>query len=143
MQLNTLSLVLLRLSIGYIWLTAGFNKLLDKNFIDAFPQTIKHFIDISPYSFFSNFLTDSVLPNYQIFAQLVIWGEILTGIAFLIGFPLSIAFIAGAFMNITYFLAANTSAPQFLNILMVFAQLAAYANGAGNVFNLANKFLKK
>lgn len=83
------------------------------------------------------------MPNSQIFAQLTVWGEILTGISFLIGFPLGIAAFVGIFMNLNYYFVATTIPSQFVNIILIFSQFAAFANGAGRVWGLDAKLAKK
>lgn len=143
MKLSSISLLLLRLAISYVWLTAGLSKLFNPQFISTFPNTLSTFAKNSPHQFYSDFIAQNIMPYSYIFSQLVVWGEVLTGIAFLIGFPLSIALIAGVFMNLNYFLVANTTPSQFLNILMVFSQFVAYANGAGNIWGLEAKVVKK
>lgn len=143
MNFNNISLLLLRLAISYIWLTAGMSKLLNAEFINNFPHTLTEFAKNSPYNFYSNFLNQSVIPHAYIFAQLTIWGEILTGIAFLFGFPMAIAVFAGILMNLNYYFVAHAAPSQFLNILMVFSQLAAYSTGAGSIWGIEAKFNKK
>ena len=143
MNLTNVSLLLLRLAISYVWLTAGLSKFFNPQFISTFPNTLNTFANNSPYQFYSDFIAQNIMPHSYIFSQLVVWGEVLTGVAFLIGFPLSIAMIAGIFMNLNYFLVANTTPSQFLNILMIFSQFTAYANGAGNIWGFNPKFGKK
>jgi thiosulfate dehydrogenase [quinone] large subunit len=139
MKLSNISLLLLRLAISYVWLTAGITKLLNGQFISTFPNTLENFSKNSPHAFYSNFLHTYVMSHANIFAQLVTWGEILTGVAFLIGFPIVIACISGIFMNINYYLVANTTPSQFLNIILIFSQLVAYTNGAGAIWGLSTK----
>lgn len=143
MKLNSISLFLLRLAISYIWLQAGLSKLLSKQFISSFHGTLETFAKNTPFHFYSDILNTHVIPNSQIFAQLTIWGEILTGIAFLLGFPIILAAMAGIFMNINYYLVATTAPSQFLNIILIFSQFAAYANGADKIWGLSAKMGKK
>ena len=143
MLIKNLSLFLLRLSISYVWLAAGISKLLNKQFISTFGGTLETFAKNSPFPSYSSFLHTYVMPNAQIFAQLITWGEILTGIAFLLGFPMLIAAAAGIFMNVNYYLVATTAPSQFINIILIFSQFAAYANGAGSFWGLSAKFGKK
>ena len=142
MKLGSISLVLLRLAISYIWLTAGISKLINPQFINNFSATLEGFAKGSPYSFYSDILNQYVIPHSYIFAQLTIWGETLTGIAFLLGFPMIIATLAGIFMNINYYLVATSPPSQFINILLIFSQFAAYANGAGSIWGLSAKLKK-
>lgn len=143
MKLSELSLFALRFATSYIWISAGISKLFNKGFIDAFPKTIDGFMKSCHYDFYIGALKQYVLPNAHLFAQLTIWGEILTGIAFLLGFPLFIAALVGIFMNINYFLVANSTPSQFLNIIMIFSQFALYACTAGNIWGLSAKIGKK
>ena len=143
MKLNELSLLCLRLAISYIWLSAGLSKLFNPSFISTFSSTITNFGKNTHFEFYEGFLNQYVLPNSYVFAQLTIWGEILTGIAFLLGFPLLIAAIVGIFMNVNYFFVATATPSQFLNIILVFSQFAVYANGAGKYWGLETKIAKK
>src|SRR3989338_9907498 len=132
MNLSGISLLLLRLALSYIWLTAGLSKLFNPKFIGSFSGTLTEFANNTHYAFYTGLLKDHVIPHAQIFAQLTVWGEILTGIAFLLGFPLFIAAVVGIFMNLNYYFVATTTPSQFLNIIMIFSQFAAYANSAGS-----------
>lgn len=141
--MNGFSLLCLRLAISYIWLSAGFSKLFNKEFIGGFSKMIAGFASNTHYGFYATFLKDHVLPNSQLFAQLTIWGEILTGVAFLLGFPLILAAAIGILMNLNYFFIATSTPSQFVNILMIFSQFATYANNAGNIWGLSASVNKK
>ena len=143
MRLKELSLLLLRLAISYVWLSAGLSKLFNVQFITSYPATLENFAKNSSYEFYSSFLNQYVIPNQQIFAQLTVWGEILTGVAFLLGFPMFIAAIVGIFMNLNYYFVATSAPSQFVNVILIFSQFAAYANGAGDVWGLSAKVGKK
>ena len=143
MNLSGISLLLLRLSISYIWLTAGFSKLFNTSFISTFNSTIEGYARSTHFGFYSHFLKEHVLPNAPIFAQLTIWGEILTGVAFLLGFPLALAVLIGIFMNINYYFVATAVPSQFVNIILIFSQFAAYANNAGSIWGLSASIKKK
>ena len=143
MNLSGISLLLLRLALSYVWLTAGLSKLFNPKFISSFSGTLTEFAKNTHYAFYAGFLKDHIIPNAQIFAQLTIWGEILTGIAFLLGFPLFIAAAVGMFMNLNYYFAATTIPSQFLNLIMIFSQFAAYANSAGSFWGMSASISKK
>lgn len=143
MSLHNISLLFLRLSISYIWLTAGLSKLFNSQFIGNFSSTLTSFAKDTYFSFYSEFLKQYIIPNASVFAQLTIWGEILTGIAFLLGFPMILAASVGIFMNSNYYLVATSAPSQFLNILLIFSQLTVYAAGAGSIFGLSAKLNKK
>ncbi len=142
MNLSNFSLILLRLAISYIWLTAGISKLVSPQFINTFPNTLSTFAKGTHFAFYSNFLKEYIMPHSYIFAQLTIWGEILTGVAFLLGFPMVIAVMAGILMNVNYYLVSTSTPSQFINILLIFSQFAAYATGAGNCWGLSANLKK-
>ena len=142
MNLSGISLLLLRLALSYIWLTAGLSKLFNPKFIGSFSGTLTEFANNTHYAFYTGLLKDHVIPHAQIFAQLTVWGEILTGIAFLLGFPLFIAAVVGIFMNLNYYFVATTTPSQFLNIIMIFSQFAAYANSAGSFWGVSASIKK-
>ena len=143
MKFNELSLLLLRLSISYVWLTAGLSKLFNPQFISNFPVTLQGFVKNTPFDFYEGFLKQYILPHVSIFAQLTIWGEILAGVAFLLGFPMVLAALIGIFMNFNYYMVATSAPSQFVNIIMIFSQFAAYACGAGNFWGIDAKLNKK
>ena len=143
MKLSNISLLLLRLAISYIWLSAGLSKLVNPQFISTFSNTISGFAKGTHFSFYSDFLHKYVLPHSQIFAQLTVWGEILTGVAFLLGFPMFVATLVGMLMNLNYYFVATSPPSQFLNIILIFAQFVAFANGAGSFWGLETKISKK
>ena len=143
MNLGRISLLTFRLAISYVWLSAGLSKLFNVQFINCFSGTLNDFAKNTHYAFYADFLKDHVIPNAQIFAQLTIWGEILTGIAFLLGFPLVLAALIGIFMNLNYYFVATTIPSQFLNIILIFSQFAAYANNAGSFWGLSASISKK
>ena len=142
MNLSGISLLLLRLALSYVWLTAGLSKLFNPQFINTFSGTLHEFAKNTHYAFYAGLLKDHVIPHAQIFAQLTVWGEILTGIAFLLGFPLFLAAVIGIFMNLNYYFVATTIPSQFLNIIMIFSQFAAYANSAGSFWGMSASLKK-
>ena len=138
-KLNNLSLLLLRLAISYIWLSSGISKLLSPDFINSFGGIIQGFAKSCSFPFYANFLNEYVVPHIQIFAQLIVWGEILTGASFLLGFPLILASLSGMFMNLNYFFVATSVPSQFLNIIMIVSQFACWSCGAGSIWGLEAK----
>ncbi|OGI10654.1 MAG: hypothetical protein A3I68_07150 [Candidatus Melainabacteria bacterium RIFCSPLOWO2_02_FULL_35_15] len=142
MNFSGISLLLLRLAISYVWLSAGLSKLFNSQFINTFSDTLNGFAKGTHYVFYADFLNNYVIPHAQIFAQFTIWGEILTGIAFLLGFPLFLAVAVGIFMNLNYYFVATAVPSQFLNLIMIFSQFAAYGNNAGSFWGLSASLKK-
>lgn len=134
---------LLRIWLGWQWLQAGLHKINDPNWmvtgvalkgywakaLGLLPNstpTIKY----GSYKVFIQGLLDG--GHYTWFAKLVVVGEILTGIALILGAATVVALLAGAFMNLNYMLAGSTSSNPVMYtvaILLLIAGMAAYYYG--------------
>jgi thiosulfate dehydrogenase [quinone] large subunit len=111
---------ILRVYVGWEWLKAGWSKLTDPawtgneagsaltEFINkALTKTGGEHPDVQGW--YAWFLQNLVLPNAVFWSYLVTWGEILVGIALILGFLTGIAAFFGTFMNINYLLAGSVS----------------------------------
>lgn len=142
--------LLVRLYAGYEWLTAGWEKLTGRSIaFDSFGQPVKggawvftgH--DGAPIVGFVNgalaqttgghpavqgwyatFLKTVVLPNAATFAYVVTFGEVLVGMALILGFLTGIAALFGVFMNMNYLLAGAVSTNPILGLLGILLVLA-------------------
>ncbi len=90
-------ITLLRVYTGVFFLTYGFGKITNPNFADGLSGFVTGNLEKS-YGFMRPFLESVVLPNSGIFAFLVSWGEVLLGVALVLGLATRYAAIAGAFM---------------------------------------------
>ena len=70
------------------------------------------------------FLQNLVLPNAAFWSYLVAWGEVLVGIALILGIFTGIAAFFGSFMNINYLLAGTVSTNPILFVIALFLILA-------------------
>jgi thiosulfate dehydrogenase [quinone] large subunit len=70
------------------------------------------------------FLQNVALPNAVAFSYMVTFGEILVGIALILGLLTGIAAFFGGFMNASYLLAGTVSTNPFLFILATWLVLA-------------------
>lgn len=141
-------LFLIILSVGFIWLKSSFAKLITGTFLDNFPATINKFISKNPYLFYKDFLKEFVIPNQQLFGNLVLWGELLTGLSIVFSVVylifkqknklvlsfLMIGLIGGLFLNKTFWLASGWTSPSAdsINLLMFLIELVSIVF----VFNL-------
>lgn len=127
--------LIVRLYLGYEWLTAGWGKVADPawsgphagsaltGFVNA---AIVEATGAQPavQSWYADFLKVSVLPNAAIFAHLVAYGELLVGLALILGALTGIAAFFGIVMNANYLLAGAVSTNPILAILAIFLVLA-------------------
>ncbi len=133
---------ILRLYLGYEWLTAGWGKLTnpagvwvgDKagaaitGFLNgALKKTDGDHPDVQ--GFYAWFISNVALPNATLFSYLVTFGEIIVGVALILGLFTGLAAFFGGFMNSNFLLAGTVSSNPVLFILATFIVLAWRTSG--------------
>jgi thiosulfate dehydrogenase [quinone] large subunit len=128
---------ILRLYLGYEWLTAGWGKLTNpagvwvgakagaavSGFIQgALAKTGGDHPDVSGW--YGIFLQQIALPNAVLFSYLVTFGEILVGVALILGLLTGVAAFFGGFMNASYLFAGTVSTNPLLLLLALGIALA-------------------
>jgi len=120
-----------RVYVGYEWFMAGWEKLgadpwtgsqaggAVKGFLmGALTKTAGAHPDVSMwYAWFINHLA---LPNAVIISYLVTYGEIIVGVALILGLFTGLAAFSGAFMNLNYLFAGTVSTNPLLLLLEFF-----------------------
>jgi thiosulfate dehydrogenase [quinone] large subunit len=112
--------LILRLYVGWQWLTAGWGKLNNPawtgsdagaaitGFVQgALAKTGSAHPDVQAW--YAWFLQNLVLPYAKVWGYVVTMGEILVGIALILGLFTGIAAFFGSFMNMNYLLAGTVS----------------------------------
>ena len=134
--------LVLRLWLGYVWLQAGLGKVLGEKAavwvgdkagvaVTGFLQgALARATGESPLvpGWYADFIHNVALPNAQIFSYLVAYGEVLVGLALVVGLMTNFAALMGIVMNLSYLFAGTISKnPQMLlaEAAIVFAGLAA------------------
>jgi len=125
-----------RLYVGYNWLSAGWGKLSNPGWVQT-GEALKGFwekailvpeaparpaIAFGWYRGFIQWMLNS--GSYTWFAKLVVAGEILVGIALILGIFTGIAAFMGGFMNWNYMMAGSASTNPLLFVLAVLLILA-------------------
>ena len=128
---------ILRLYLGYEWLTAGWGKLTNPagvwvgaksgaavtGFINgALTKTGGDHPDVSGW--YASFLQNVALPNAVVFSYMVTFGEILVGIALILGLLTGVAAFFGGFMNTSFLFAGTVSTNPLLLLLAMLIVLA-------------------
>ncbi len=122
-----------RVYMAYTWITSGFGKLtnpawadtgvaLKSYWVGALSTTPKPVITFDWYRMFIQFLVDTQAWTW--FSKLVIAGELLIGIALLLGAFTGVAAFFGGLLNWNYMMAGTTSVnPVFflLSVLLILA----------------------
>jgi thiosulfate dehydrogenase [quinone] large subunit len=122
----------LRLYVGYEFVTAGWEKITGPNPFDAtgfLNNAIKMSTGAHPavQPWFASFVRSFALPNVGLFNFLVKYGEVLVGLALILGFATIFAAAMAMLMNFSFMFAGSTSTnPQ----MVLLAGTIIFAGGA-------------
>lgn len=120
-----ISWALLRIFLGFMLLRSGLGKLASFN-ESSLTGVLNSWINgggsvpPNPNLWYVDFLKGIVIPNAGLFSSLVIYGEILIGIALILGLFTGIVALVGAFMNANYFFAASHTSASTLSVNALF-----------------------
>jgi thiosulfate dehydrogenase (quinone) large subunit len=133
---------IIRLYVGYEWLTAGWGKLTNPAGVwvgDKAGAAITGFLNGSlgkttgahpdVQGFYAWFVQHIALPNATLFSYMVTFGELLVGTALILGLFTGIAAFFGGFMNANFLLAGTVSSNPVLFVLATFLVLAWRVSG--------------
>src|SRR6266536_661865 len=141
---------IVRLYVGYQWITAGLDKLTGYSFtfdgscgqkvsspwgfVAHDGAAIKGFVagalaqsgrpHPAVQGWYASFLQSVVLPNAALFSSLVTFGEVLIGLGLIFGVLTGIAAFFGVFMNLNFLLAGAVSINPVIGVLAIFLVLA-------------------
>ncbi len=124
-----------RLYVGYEWLIAGWHKVVSEDWVGwnagtplskfvtgALSKTAGAHPDVQGW--YGDFLTNAVSSHPALWSNIVSYGELLVGIALIIGAFTGIAAFFGLFMNLNYLLAGTVSTNPILFTLSIGLVLA-------------------
>ncbi len=122
---------LLRIYTGIFFAWHGFAKISGGNFADGMSGFLNSRLE-SSFSSYRPFIESIVLPNSVLFATIIAWGELLIGLALLVGLATRYAAVAGALLVANFwfakgeaFLAASNHDVIWLVIFIVLASVPA------------------
>jgi thiosulfate dehydrogenase [quinone] large subunit len=127
--------LLLRVYIGWEWLTAGWAKVTSPLWVGPQAGTaLQGFLTgavakatgahPAVSSWYAFFVTNVVAQHLVLFSFFVAYGELLVGIALVLGIFVGIAAFFGAFMNFNYLFAGTVSTNPLLLFIELFLILA-------------------
>lgn len=127
--------LLLRIYIGWEWLSAGYSKLVSSAWIGdhagsaltgflnhALEKTAGAHPDVS--SWYAWFITNIALPHTTFLSYVVTFGELFVGLGLILGIFTTLAALSGAFMNLNYLFAGTVSINPLMLIIQIFLILA-------------------
>ena len=97
-------IVLLRIYTGVFFVYHGFGKIRRDNFADSVVGFLNGQAE-GTFSFYRPFVESVVLPNKELFAFLVGWGEFAIGISMILGLATRYGAVAGAVMLANFWFA--------------------------------------
>jgi thiosulfate dehydrogenase [quinone] large subunit len=126
--------LIIRLYVGYHWLSSGWGKISGGTWASgeslqaywqnavAIPEEGKPAIAVGWYRDFIQYMLDQGW--YTWFADVIMWGEFLVGVALILGALTGIAAFFGAFMNWNFIMAGTASSNAWLGALALLLVLA-------------------
>ncbi|MFZ5992506.1 MAG: DoxX family membrane protein [Deinococcota bacterium] len=129
--------LVLRVYLGWQWLEAGWGKLTNPAGVwvgekagvavtgflkGALTKTTGEHPDVTGW--YAWFISNVALPNAKVFSYLVVFGEILVGLALILGLFTGLAAFFAGFMNAAFLLAGTVSANPWMFIVATWLVLA-------------------
>ncbi|AYB41169.1 DoxX family membrane protein [Brevibacillus laterosporus] len=127
-QSASVVLLLVRLYLGYTWITSGWGKISGGGF--ATEGFLKGAIEKasgdhpSVQGWWAAFLENFALPGASFFNFLIPWGEFLVGLALLLGLLTTFAGLMGISMNYAFLFSGTVSINPYLILLTTFILIA-------------------
>ena len=125
-------MVWVRVLIGAVWLNGGIEKLLNPEFPRQFAVSLQAggFVSQAP-PFFQDFMKAFVVPNAELFAQLMRAGELTLGVALIVGLLTNLACIGSVGLSAVILLSqggvrlgTGLGSPEFLTINVLVALIS-------------------
>ncbi len=123
--------LIIRLYVGWIWFEAGWGKLTSGMWLgDNAGNIIKGFLNGAlaktggdhpdVMGWYAWLINNVFIPGAPLLSYLIVFGEIIVGIALILGLCTKKAAKIGAFMNINFLFAGTVSLNPFLLVLQLF-----------------------
>ncbi|CAN5742150.1 hypothetical protein BH18ACT11_BH18ACT11_24430 [soil metagenome] len=125
-------MVWVRVLIGAVWLNGGVEKLLNPSFPRQFAVSLQAggFVSQAP-PFFQDFMKGYVVPNAELFAQLMRVGELTLGIALILGLLTNLAALGSIGLSAVILLSqggvglgTGLGSPELLTINLIVALIS-------------------
>lgn len=122
-------LFLIRLFLGYQWITAGWAKITSGFDANGFLQgAVASASGEHPavQEWWASFLEGAAIPNVEFFNVLIPWGEFLVGLGLILGTFTTLAAFMGIVMNFAFLFSGTTSTNPMMVILGMLLLIAGY-----------------
>ncbi|MDT3700992.1 MAG: DoxX family protein [Thermincola sp.] len=139
-------LTLVRLYLGWAWLTAGWGKITGGFDASGFlVGAVKKASGDHPavQDWWAGFLQNVAIPNVSFFNFIVPWGELLVGLGLILGVATTFAALMGIVMNFAFMLSGTTSANPQMALLTIFIIVAGANAGRIGLDHYIIPYLKQ
>lgn len=133
-MIASVMLLVLRLYLGWTWLTGGWHKITgDFDATGFLKGAVAKATGDNPVvaSWWGSFLENVALPNSGLFSFLVAWGELLVGLGLLLGCLTTAAVFFGMVMNFAFLFSGTISSNPMMILLSIFVIVAG--SNAGRI----------
>jgi len=138
------ALALLRVYLGVVFLIAAIPKLRE-DFTPGLTAFVQQRAMEHSHLFYRGFLQEVVLPNAQLFAALVTWGELLVGVSLILGLITRLSATVALLLTVNYMLAKGAWpwTPSSNDAAFAAISLALLIGAAGRTFGLDSMLAKR
>lgn len=142
--LARVALTLLRVYLGGVFLIAAIPK-LGKDFTPGLTGFVEQKAMEHSHLFYREFLQEVVLPNAQLFATLVTWGEFLVGVTLILGLMTRLSATVALLLTLNYMLAKGAWpwTPSSNDAAFAAISVALLIGAAGRTFGLDSILAKR
>ena len=146
-------MALVRVLIGAVWLNGGLEKMLNPGFPGQFAASLQAggFVSQAP-PFFQDFMNGYVVPNAELFAQFMRLGELMLGIALILGLLTNLAAIGSVGLSAVILLSqggvglgSGLGAPEFLtiNVLVALFSVVIVLSPGAKVISVDSRLVQR
>jgi thiosulfate dehydrogenase [quinone] large subunit len=146
-------MVWVRVLIGAVWLNGAVEKLLNPEFPRQFAVSLQAggFVSQAP-PFFQDFMKAFVVPNAELFAQLMRAGELTLGVALIVGLLTNLACIGSVGLSAVILLSqggvrlgTGLGSPEFLtiNVLVALISVVILLSPNAKVFSVDSRLAER
>ncbi|MCA0173292.1 DoxX family protein [Bacillus sp. RAR_GA_16] len=139
-------LFLIRLFLGYEWLTAGWAKITNGFDANGFLQgAVASASGEHPavQGWWASFIESVAIPNVDFFNVLIPWGEFLVGLGLMLGTLTTLAAFMGIIMNFAFLFSGTTSTNPMMVILGTLILIAGFNAAKIGLDRWVIPFMKK
>ncbi|MBK8190257.1 MAG: DoxX family membrane protein [Vampirovibrionales bacterium] len=132
------AIALLRVIVGAFFLYQGYSKLRDPMFAVKMTGLLSGAAANNPFFFYQDLLNGLIIPNVDVFAQVIIWGELLIGASYVSGALIRVSTVGQLFLNLNYLLALQHTHPgeRALNLCFLLLGMTLLFGEAGRQYGL-------